>query len=283
MPRLRCLSAVLLALILAACGGSPASPAAPAAGTSLTAAPAGELTVFAAASLGDAFKAMSEPFAAANGGATLIFNFAGSDALATQISQGAPADVFASANTKQMQVVIGAGGVPGGAERVFARNRLVLVYPEENPAGLRSLRDLARPGLKLVLANPSVPAGAYALEFLAKASRQPEYTAAYSPTVLLNVVSYEENVKAVLGKVTLGEADAGIVYATDAAAVADGSIGTLEIPDALNAIAAYPIAATAGAAQPGLAQRFVDFVLSPAGQQILAARGFLPAAPSPQP
>ncbi|HYF61221.1 MAG TPA: extracellular solute-binding protein, partial [Herpetosiphonaceae bacterium] len=135
----------------------------------------------------------------------------------------------------------------------------------------------AKPGIKLVLASPSVPVGAYALDFLAKASRLPEYTESFSPTALLNVVSYEENVKAVLAKVTLGEADAGIVYATDAAGIADGSVATLAIPDELNTIASYPIAATADAAHPGLARQFVEFVLSPAGQQILARYGFIPA------
>ncbi|HEY1011176.1 MAG TPA: molybdate ABC transporter substrate-binding protein, partial [Herpetosiphonaceae bacterium] len=260
-----------------------APTAAPAAGatptiapTAAPAAPAGELTVFAAASLTDAFKAMSEPFAAANGGAQVTFNFAGSDALATQINEGAPADVFASANKKQMEVVIGAGGVVSGTERTFVRNRLVVVYPKDNPAGLQSLADLAKPGVKLVLANKSVPVGGYALDFLGKASKLPEYTAAYSPTVLANVVSYEENVRAVLAKVTLGEADAGIVYSTDAATIADGSIATLEIPDPLNTIASYPIAATKNAADPALAQKFVDFVLSPEGQQILVTYGFIP-------
>ena len=112
-----------------------------------------------------------------------------------------------------------------------------------------------------MLANKSVPVGGYALDFLGKASKLPEYTAAYSPTVLKNVVSYEENVKAVLSKITLGEADAGIVYTTDAATVTDGSIGTLDIPDNLNTIASYPIAATKNAKNADLAKKFVDYVL----------------------
>jgi len=276
---------MLLTAVLTACGG--ATPAAPAA-TSAPAAPAatnvpaptaapaatGDLTVFAAASLTAAFKDIGQQFGAANGGAGVIFNFAGSDQLATQITQGAPTDVFASANQKQMDVVITAGEIMSGAERTFARNRLVVVYPKDNPAKLAALKDLANPGIKIVLANKSVPVGGYALDFLGKASKLPEYTETYSPTVIKNVVSYEENVKVVLSKITLGEADAGIVYTTDAATVTDGSIGALKIPDNLNTIASYPIAATKNAKNADLAKKFVDFVLSDAGQQILAKYGF---------
>jgi molybdate transport system substrate-binding protein len=298
MLRFRLALIALLALALAACGGAqPAAPAAtsapgaaaatdaPAASTSVpapTSAPAasgGELTVFAAASLTDAFKTIGEQFGAANGGATVTFNFGGSDQLATQITQGAPADVFASANTKQMDVVIKAGDIISGTQKTFVRNRLVVVYPKDNPGKLAALKDLATPGLKIVLANKSVPVGGYALDFLAKASKLPEYTATYSPTVLANVVSYEDNVKAVLSKIALGEADAGIVYATDAATVKDGAIGTLEIPDSLNSIASYPIAATKNAKNADLAQKFVTYVLGPEGQKVLAQYGFIPPAP----
>jgi molybdate transport system substrate-binding protein len=270
------LAFVLLVVLLSACGG--ANPAAPAATSAPapTAAPAatGELTVFAAASLTAAFKEIGEQFGVANRGAIVTFNFAGSDQLATQINQGAPADVFASANKKQIDVVIQAGEIISGTERTFVRNRLVVVYPQDNPGKLAALKDLVNPGLKLVLANKNVPVGGYALDFLAKASKLPEYTAEFSPTVLKNVVSYEENVKAVLSKITLGEADAGIVYTTDAATVTDGSIAMLKIPDDLNTIATYPIATTKNAKNADLAEKFVDFVLSAAGQAILAQYGF---------
>ena len=293
MFRFRLALITVLALVLAACGGaSPAATSLPAAATtnapdpsavpaptSAPAATGGELTVFAAASLTDAFKTIGEQFGAANGGARLTFNFGGSDQLATQITQGAPADVFASANTKQMGVVITAGDIISGTQKTFARNRMVLVYPKDNPGKLAALNDLANPGLKIVLASKSVPVGGYALDFLAKASKLPEYTETYSPTVLANVVSYEDNVKAVLSKVALGEADAGIVYTTDAATVKDGSIGMLEIPDTLNTIAAYPIATTKNAKNADLAQKFVDYVLGPEGQKVLAQYGFIPAAP----
>lgn len=256
----------------------PTAMAAPTTMAEPTAAPAaatGELTVFAAASLTAAFKEIGQTFGVANGGATVTFNFAGSDQLATQITQGAPADVFASANKKQLDVVIKAGEIISGTERTFVRNRLVVVYPKDNPAKLAALTDLANPGVKIVLANKSVPVGGYALDFLAKASKLPEYTETYSPTVIKNVVSYEENVKAVLAKIALGEADAGIVYTTDAATITDGSVGTLDIPDNLNTIASYPIAATKSAKNGDLAKKFVDYVLSADGQQILVKYGFI--------
>jgi molybdate transport system substrate-binding protein len=293
MPRSHLLLVLLLlTAVLTGCGGAtPAAPAAtsaPAASAATnapapTAAPAattGKLTVFAAASLTDAFKAIGEQFGAANSGATVTFNFAGSDQLATQITQGAPADVFASANTKQMDVVIKAGEVVSGTQRTFVRNRLVVVYPKDNPGKLTALKDLANPGLTIVLANKNVPVGGYALDFLGKASKLPEYTTEFSPTVLKNVVSYEENVKAVLSKITLGEADAGIVYTTDAATVTDGSIAQLAIPDSLNTIATYPIAATKNAKNPDLAKKFVDYVLGPEGQQVLVKYGFIPTTGS---
>jgi molybdate transport system substrate-binding protein len=267
----------LLVAVLTACARSmPAVPTATNA-PAPTSAPAmtGELTVFAAASLTAAFKEIGEKFSAVNSNVTVTFNFAGSDQLATQITQGARADVFASANTKQLDIVINAGEIISGTERNFVRNRLVVVYPKDNPAKLAALKDLANPGIKVVLANKSVPVGGYALDFLAKASKLPEYTDTYSPTVIKNVVSYEENVKAVLSKITLGEADAGIVYTTDAATVANGSIGTLDIPDDLNTIASYPIAVTKSARNADLAKKFVDYVLSAAGQQILAKHGFI--------
>jgi molybdate transport system substrate-binding protein len=176
MNRSHRLIILLLMAALTACGA--AIPAAPAA-TSAPAAAASELTVFAAASLTAAFKEIGAAFGVANGGATVTFNFAGSDQLATQITQGAPADVFASANQKQMDVVINAGEIMSGAARTFVRNRLVVVYPHDNPAKLAALKDLANPGLKIVLANKSVPVGGYALDFLAKA--QP-YSRTWYPT-----------------------------------------------------------------------------------------------------
>lgn len=238
-------------------------------------APSSELIVFAAASLDAAFREIGTAFEAEHPGTTVTFSFAGSQTLATQINEGATADVFASANKKQMDVVVKSGAVISETHRTFARNRLVVVYPADNPGGVASLKDLGKPGLKLVLAQKSVPVGDYALQFLAKASALPDYTAAFSPTVLANVVSFEDEVRGVVTKVVLGEADAGIVYSSDISPSDAARVQRLEIPDDLNVIASYPIAPLVHAPQPVLAKEFIDFVRSPAGQTILVAHGFL--------
>jgi len=262
---------LLFALVLGGCGNG-AGPAAPAD------APAGaataEITVFAAASLADAFEQIAQRFEARNTDAQVVLNFAGSQQLAQQIRQGAPADVFASASGKQMAVAVDGGRIERGGAQPFARNRLVVIYPKANPAKLRSLHDLARPGVKLDLAAKEVPAGQYSLDFLAAAAQDPAYGAAYRTAVLRNVVSYEENVRAVVGKVALGEADAGIVYESDV--VAEGAdMGTLKIPADLNQVATYPIAALNDAKHVGAARGFVAYVLSAEGQAILEQHGFI--------
>ncbi len=234
------------------------------------------LNVFAAASLTDAFDEIGASFAAAHAGTDVVFNFAGSNQLATQIGQGAPADVFAAANKTQMQAAIDSGRVVSGTQQTFARNRLVVVTPGDNPAGLASLQDLARPGSKIVLAAKEVPVGQYVLDFLDKAEADGSLGAGYKEAVLANVVSYEENVRSVLAKVTLGEADAGIVYTSDAGASAD-EVQQIEIPDALNSIAQYPVAALSDSQNPELAQEFVAYVLGPEGQQVLEKYGFIGA------
>jgi molybdate transport system substrate-binding protein len=254
-----------LAFVSSAGCASPAQPAAQVAPRSLV--------VFAAASLTEAFEELAADFEVAHPGVRVVYNFAGSQQLAQQLEQGAPADVFASANGRQMQAAIDAGRVISATQQVFAANWLVVVVPSSNPAGLVGLQGLANPGLKLVLAAQEVPVGGYSLDFLRQASAAPGFTAAYSPTVIANVVSYEENVKAVLSKVALGEADAGIVYTSDAPPGAAG-LARIEIPDALNVVARYPIAPIVDAAQPELARQFVDHVLSAQGQAILAKHGF---------
>lgn len=270
------LSAALVAL---GCAPAPASDTASAGGDGST----GSITlnVFAAASLTNAFSDIGKSFSAANPGTEVIFNFAGSNQLAAQIGEGAPADVFAAANGAQMNAAIASGRIISGAERTFVHNRLVVVTPGDNPAALAGLSDLAAPGLKLVFAAKEVPVGQYALDFLDKAQAAGELGAGYKEAVMANVVSYEVNVRAVLSKVILGEADAGIVYRSDVAALvgADAQIGEvqqIDIPDNLNTIASYPIAPLADSRQPELAQRFIDYILGPEGQQLLAANGFVP-------
>lgn len=244
-------------------GAVPADPAQPV-----------TLNVFAAASLTDAFGEIGAAFEAGHPGVKVVFNFAGSNQLAAQLGEGAPADVFAPANPKQMEVAIDAGRIASGTQQTFARNRLVVVTPGDNPAGIQSLQDLAVAGRKIVLAAQEVPAGQYSLEFLDKAAAGSSLGAGYKAAVLANVVSYEENVRGVLNKVTLGEADAGIVYRSDAAASPGGPVRQIEIPDALNVVASYPIAVVSDSSHAAEAQTFVEAVLAPAGQKILAKYGF---------
>jgi molybdate transport system substrate-binding protein len=262
---LACVPVMLIALTFAACGGSPSSGASP----QLV-----KLNVFAAASLQGAFTDIGKAFSQTHSNVTVTFNFAGSDALATQINQGAPADVFASANATQMNNVVTPGNIAGSAVKTFAHNRLVVIYPTANPANIQSLHDLGKSGVKVVLAAKSVPVGQYALQFLDLAAADPSYGASYKTNALKNVVSYETDVKSVLSKVALGEADAGIVYTTDAA-TETGKVGTVTIPDALNVIAVYPIGAVKASKQTTTAQAFIDYVLSSAGQAALARYGFI--------
>ena len=266
-----------LAALLVGCAAAPAT--APSPTVAAVASPAGpsvELTVFAAASLIDSFTAIGQKFEAANPGTKVTFNFAGSNDLAAQIGKGAPADVFASANLAQLNGLVKSGQIADGASRTFARNRLVVIVPAANPGKITTLADLARPGLKLVLADKSVPVGQYALDFLDKASADPSFGSTYKANVVKNVVSYEQDVKAVVSKISLGEGDAGVVYATDVTPAVADKLGKIAIPDALNTVAAYPIGPIKGSKQLALAQKFVDFLLSADGQAILAQWGFLP-------
>jgi molybdate transport system substrate-binding protein len=250
------LAAVLAAaaLLLAACGGGGDDPD----GGSAATAPS-ELKVFAAASLTAAFTELGRQYAAANGGDKVTFNFAGSQALATQIQQGAPADVFASADIPNMDRVKDLVATPQN----FASNRLAIVVEQGNPKGVRSLDDLASGDLKVVLAAEEVPAGRYAKQILDQAG------------VTVRPVSQEDNVKAVVTKVSLGEADAGIGYVTDVTAGGDKVEG-VDIPQDQNVTATYPIATVKASKAQDKAQAFMDLVLSAEGQQVLKQYGFLP-------
>lgn len=242
-------------------------------------APLATVTVMAAASLNAPFQEIGALYQQRYPGTHVTFNFAGSQQLVQQLAQGAPADVFASANQKTMDDAVSANRVAKGAAQIFARNRLVVIYPKANPAGLQQLSDLAKPGLKLDFAAKEVPVGQYSLDFLDKATKDPAFTPTYKDAVLKNVVSYEDNVKAVLSKVALGEADGGIVYTTDITGDSASKVGRLDIPDALNVIAVYPIAPITGTTKAKLARNFIDLVVSQDGQAILARYGFLPPSP----
>ena len=232
--------------------------------------PAQTLNVFAASSLGDAFNEIGTAFETQNPDVDITFNFAGSSTLATQITQGAPADVFASADIVQMQTVVDAGLVSGEAV-IFTRNRLVIITPQDSD--ITTLEDLTQPGVLLVLAEANVPAGRYSREILEKLNTT--YGEDFSEKVLANLVSEEPNVRQVATKVELGEADAAIVYVTDAVLLEN--VRLIEIPDDANVIATYPLATLMTSEQNQLAQMFVDFVLSREGQSVLNKYGFLPA------
>jgi molybdate transport system substrate-binding protein len=269
---------LVVSLLVVACT-SAASPAPtsmpqPISVSAQAPAPGQKLTVFAAASLTDAFDEIGEQFKQQHPGVALEFNFAGSQQLRTQLEQGAAADVFASANTKEMNGAIQSGLVVSGTQKTFVRNRLALIVPRDNPGGIKELKDLAKPGLKIILAAANVPVGGYALTALDKMNA--DFGATFSQTVLSNVVSQEDNVKQVVAKIQLGEGDAGIVYSSDVTPAAAEKVTRLDIPDKYNVLATYPLAVLQAAPQADLAAMFVDFVLSTDGQAILQKWGFIP-------
>jgi len=233
-----------------------------------------KLTVFAAASLTRAFNETAQAFQANNSGVTVVFNYAGSNALATQIKQWANADVFASADLKNMKTVQDAGLMNNSSVTVFAQNKLALIVPKANPANITSLNDLANSGVKLVVANSSVPVGNYSLQMLSKASNNSSYGAGFNTSVLANVVSEETNVNDVVVKVALGQGDAGIVYVSDVPAAYKDKVTVIHIPDSVNVIAQYPIGVLSGSQNAQMAQSWINYVTSPDGQAILLKYGF---------
>ena len=226
------------------------------------------LTVFAAASLTDAFSEIGEAFETANPGVNIKLSFAGSQSLRTQIEQGAQADVFVSANTKEMEALVAGDLVAANRVQTFLTNRLVLIMPVNNPARIKGLTDLTQSGLKLVLAAKEVPVGNYSLQVLDKLDQ--DIGNGFKNRVLANVVSYENDVKQVVAKVQLG----GIVYLSDT--VAAPELQKLDIPTKDNVIAEYLVAVLDQAQNPELARAFIDYVLSESGQAILQKWGFLP-------
>jgi molybdate transport system substrate-binding protein len=249
--RVRILVALVAVLGMAGCGGT---------GAAATGAGGGRLTVFAAASLTESFTQIGRDFEAAHPGVTVTFNFAGSSALATQINQGAPADVFASAAPANMKTVTDAGNGDGNPT-TFVKNQLVIAVPKGNPKGITGLADLARPGLKVALCAPQVPCGVAATKALTAAG------------VAVTAVTQEQDVKSALAKVKLGEVDAALVYRTDARAAAS-DIDGIEFPESARAINEYPIIVLKGAPDKATARAFVAYVLSDKGRAVLTRAGF---------
>ena len=255
MIKARVVALIVLVAGTAACGdtGGAASSRAgssPAGGT---------VTVLAAASLTESFTAIGKAFAATEPGTTVTFSFGGSSTLAQQITSGAPADVFAAASPATMKSVTDAGDA-AGAPVTFVRNQLVIAVPKGNPKRLTSLAALAEPGIKVALCAPPVPCGAAAARALAAAN------------VKLTPVTQEQDVKAALSKVKLGEVDAALVYRTDARAAAD--VDGIEFPESAGAVNDYPIVALKNAPNPAGAAAFVAYVRSEPAQQVLAGAGF---------
>src|SRR5262245_28216071 len=263
-PAMRILRGLLSALMLFVLDAERAVAAAPDAGR----AEGKTVTVFAAASLRDVFGALGTTFEREHPGSKVQFNFAGSQELRTQLENGAPADVFVSADAKHMDAARKAGLVD--APKIFATNAPVIVVPAGNPGKVRSFADLASVK-RLVIGAPEVPIGTYTLQILDKAKSR--LGADFPARVQARVVSRELNVRQVLTKVTLGEAEAGIVYRTDAQSAGD-KVRVVEIPAEFNVLAEYPIATVTRAPQAALAREWVALVTGPAGQAALEGAGF---------
>jgi len=265
---------VLLSLFFAACGGTTGSSS----GGSATSTPtqkATTLNIFAAASLTESFKEIGPKFQAAHNGVTVKFNFAGSQALEQQIASGAAADVFASADQANMTKATNASLV--NSPQVFARNKLVVIVPVNNPGKINSLKDLANKGVKIDIEAPAVPAGKYSLQVLDNMAKSSQFGPSYESAVKSNFISQEDNVKAVVNKVQLGEADAGFVYLTDVTASVSSKVKEITIPDNFNVVAQYPIAVIKNSANSSVAQQFVQYILSSDGQAVLQKYHFISA------
>jgi molybdate transport system substrate-binding protein len=255
--------AALAAVAVAGCSSSSTTTtSAPAATTSAASSPAaatGTITVFAAASLMGTFTEIGKQFEAAHPGDTVKFSFGGSSTLADQITSGAPADVFASAAPKNMDTVVSAGDASSPQD--FAKNTAEIAVPPSNPASVTSVNDLAKSSVKVALCQPQVPCGVVAAEVFKNAG------------ITVKPVTLQPDVKSVLTQVELGNVDAGVVYVTDVKA-AGSKVKGVVIPANLNASTLYPIAAISSSKELAIAQAFVAYVLSPAGQSVLAAAGF---------
>jgi len=235
----------------------------------------GTLTVFAASSLTDAFGELAGILEERTPGVEVRQSFESSSTRLTQIRQGAPADCFAAAAEEERDAAVREDLVAGERE-IFVQNREVIMGPVENPAGIESMRDLASPGIRLVLAEDGVPVADYAMEILDKADA--EYGGNFKGDVLSNVVSREADVRASVNRVTLGDADATFGYASDYTPDIRERVRVVEIPESLNIVATYPIAALRDAKNPDLAREWVDLVVSEEGQRVLEKWGFEPAA-----
>ena len=235
------------------------------------------LTIYAATSLTDAFERLTSEFLGSHPDSEFVLNFASSSKLAAQLIAGAPADIFASANSSQMDLVVADGRISEDAVRSFAMNRLILIVPVDNPADIAGIEDLGSKSLLLVLAVTGTPIRDYTDAMLG--SHNSVYGDDFSERVLDNLVSEESNVRQVVARIALGEADAGIVYQTDVTDEVRGDVITIPIEDRHNQIATYPIATLDDSALPEFSEAFIAFVRSETGQSILRELGFCSQKP----
>ncbi len=249
---------LLLTLLLSACGGSGVGEQ--------------RLTVFAASSLTDVFTDLAEAFEESQGDARIILNFAATSTLRVQLEQGARADVFASADEVQMRLAQESGLLDGGPV-LFAANRLAILVPVESEK-IATLQDLGEPGLKLVLGAPQTPIGTYTEGILERIAADSDYGPEFVQRVRDNVVSFGLNARQAVAAVQLGEADAAIAYVTDARAGKAIGLRAVPLPSELAGIALYPVAVIDGSSAPALAQRFLDFLRSEKGVEVLEKHGF---------
>jgi molybdate transport system substrate-binding protein len=232
-----------------------------------------DLTIFAAASLAGVLDDLKAAYSSSHPGTTLTISTDSSAALATQIEQGAPADVFLSADTTNPQKLV-SGGFSAGEAVAFAASKLAIVAPADNPAGISSPADLAKPGLKIIAAGDEVPITAYAKQLVANLATEPGYPAGFEAAYVANVVSREDNVRAVIGKIEIGEGDAAVVYATDAKASTD--VTTIPVPDGANVTAKYAGIVVGASPDQEPARMFLGWLTGPDGQAVLSRFGFLP-------
>jgi molybdate transport system substrate-binding protein len=282
--------AVLVAVLsfaLAACSSGSASPSvstaatvappssAPASASTASSAEAVELTVYGAASLKGALEQAKAAYETANPGTTLTISTDSSAALETQIEQGAPADVFLSADTTNPKKLVDQG-LADGAPVTFAGNELTVIVPADNPAGIKTPADLAKSGVKVIAAGDEVPITKYATQLVDNLAKEAGYPADYAADYAKNIASKEDNVKAVVAKVELGEGDAGIVYVTDAKA--SDKVATVDVPDTANMPATYDGVVVKASKDAAAAKAFLDWLAGPQGQAIFGGLGFLPAS-----
>ncbi len=238
-----------------------------------------ELVVFTAASLTGAFSEIAEMYEDETG-IKVVSNFDGSQALRTQIEHGAYADVFASANNKQMNALKDLGLMNNSSVSIFTRNKLSLIIPKDNPAEISNLRDIVKPGVKIVIGTKDVPVGDYALQIIDKLGNDSAYGPEYKEKVLANIISQETNVNYVVTKIALGEADVGFAYVSDVTQELSSRVSQIEIPDEYNIIAEYPIGITTESRYAAEALDFINLVKSEEGRAVLERYGFSPVLDS---